>query len=222
MSQISERQKLEQDPLIEILVVEKDAAKLTITNIQNTGLTWNTVPLTPVEFIAEGFETRADNESPRPNVKMYIGDPVILTFLRANDMGRGGTVTRYRTYLKFLDGQAEADPTQVFGKEVYRINKAKRSFPLIEWELRSMLEIPQNEFPMLKLNRSYCDLIYRTWNGSAFVPHTCPYAGTAKFTSENVTTTDSSLDKCSKNITGCRARYGKDPLPFRGTVGQRR
>lgn len=222
MTQIAERQKLEQDPIIEILVIEKDTAKITITNIQNVGLSWNGVSLIPVEFIAEGFETRADNESPRPTVKMFLADPVILSFLKNNDMGRGGTVTRYRTYLKFLDGQSEADSTQVFGKEIYKINKAKRTFPLIEWELRSLLELPQNEFPMLRLNRSYCDLVYRSWNGTAYVPHTCPYSGTAKFTSENVSTTDPILDVCCKNITACRLRYGNNPLPFRGTVGQRR
>ena len=222
MTQISERQKLEQDPIIEILQIEKNGSVLTITSNNNIGLSWNSIALIPVEYIAEGFETRADTESPRPSVKMFIGDTLIQTFLKANQMGRGGVVTRYRTYLKFLDGQSEADATQTFGKEVYRINKAKRSYPLIEWELRSMLELPQNEFPILTLNRSYCDLIYRTWNGSAFVAHTCPYAGANKFTSENVSTTTSSLDVCSKNLTACRKRYGNNPLPFRGTVGQRR
>lgn len=222
MTQLRERQHLEQAPIIEILIIEKDSVSITVTKTQNIGLSWNGTLLIPVEFMTEGFETRSDGESPRPTIKMAMGDPIIRAFLVSHDMGRGGTVTRLRTFLKFLDGQSEADPTQTFGKEVYRINKSKRVYPLIEWELRSVLESPQNDFPHIILSRSYCDLIYRHWNGSSFVPHTCPYAGVNKFTLDDISTTNSDQDVCSKTVTGCRKRYGNNPLPFRGTIGQRR
>ena len=222
MNQSAERQLLEQDAIIDMLFIEKDGSAIYITKARNLAtplLRWNGIDLTPVDFETSGFEARADDELPRPTIKVNAVEPTVFAFLKSIDWGRGATVTRQRTYLKHLDGQSEPDSSQIFGKEQYVVSKAQRTFPEINWELRSFLDGVIQDFPTITLTRTYCDFIYRRWTGSTFEMKTCPYSGTNKFKLDNTPTTVNSEDACSKSLLGCRARYGNGPLPFRGTLG---
>jgi lambda family phage minor tail protein L len=221
----AERQQLSTDTIIEILIVEHDGVRIYVTHERNSRdprLKWAGIELALCDFKSEGFEARGDDESPSPSISMSMIDPTIRAYLAAHDQGRGATLTRQKIFLKNLDGESEADPTQVFAREIYRVSKATREFPEIRWQLISSLEMAAPEFPHVTLTKSYCDFIYRRWNGTLFTPGTCPYAAAPMFALDNVSTTVSSEDKCSKTITGCRKRYGNNPVPFRGTLGVRR
>lgn len=60
----------------------------------------------------------------------------------------GATVTRLRTYMKYLDGQPSADTTEYLGPDVFKISqKASHTKVQIQWALSTALDNPNAKLP---------------------------------------------------------------------------
>ena len=177
---------------------------------------------TPIEFEASGFEWSGTGKLPTPKVKIgNVSQTLTGLAIEFNDL-MGATITRLRTFKQFLDGEANADPTQKFPDEVYRIErKATMNKIFIEFELSSVIDQEGKKLPGRQMIRNVCTHTYRKWTGAAFdyTNATCPYVA-ATYYNEGGSVTTAANDKCSKLLnTGCRLRFGQAALPTRAFPG---
>jgi lambda family phage minor tail protein L len=94
----------------------------------------------------------------------------------------GATLTRLRTFRRFLDGEPDADPTAHFEPDIWRLErKTRQDAVLVEWELASVLEQEGRRLPGRQMLRDLCSHSYRRWTGSRFdyAAASCPYTGAA-------------------------------------------
>lgn len=129
---------------------------------------------------AEGFELNADGRLPRP--KLTISNvngqmsPVSLAF---NDF-IGSRLTRTKTFIKFLDAEnfpdninphGDPDPDATLPKDEYIVNiKTVENNQLIEYELRSTLDLEKAILPGRRIMPNHCCWLYRSIEG-------CKYSG---------------------------------------------
>ena len=185
----------------------------------------------PFPIAATGYAWSGQGTLPRPtlqidNTILYPGTtvPLAASLVIAYADILGATVTRIRTFLQFLDGQPNADPTEMFEPDIYRVDrKSHHDKQYIEWELASSVDQLGLKLPARQVLRDVCNFSYRQWNAATgqFAYFTCPYTGSALFDATGAAQTDPSKDSCSKQLTtGCLARYPQpQPLPFGGFPG---
>jgi lambda family phage minor tail protein L len=186
-------------------------------------VTFNSIEYDPVPIEFEGLEQNKDGKMPRPLMRISNVTSLLLAEVITYKGLVGCKVTRTRTYVKYLDGHSEADPNATFLPDVFFVNrKIKQSKYVVEWELRSALDLENILIPKRQC-LSMCTHRYSTTEDWA----TCPYEGENgyfKYTGES--TLSVSEDKCGKTLTDCRLRYPTDSalykangLPFRGFPG---
>jgi lambda family phage minor tail protein L len=178
----------------------------------------------PVPVEAKGFEWNGRGGLPTPTLRVSnVGSLFTPLLVSIGDLA-GATVTRLRTLGRFLDGQPEADPDAHWPLEVWRIErKAKHSRELIEWSLAASIDQQGQMLPGRQILRDVCTHSYRVWDGTAFdySRATCPYTGSACFGADN-SAAPSAGDRCSKNLSACKARFGSAALPTRAFPGMMR
>lgn len=182
---------------------------------------WRGHIYTPFPLEASGFEWAGRGALPKPRLTVgNVAGLLLPAVIQYNDLV-GAKVTRWKTLVKYLDGQPAADPNSSFIPDIYFIDrKSQQTKGLIEFELAAALDQQGVMLPRRQLIRDSCSETYRRWNGTAFVYGTCPYAGAARFTSKDAPTVDPAADRCSKRLTGCQARFGvANELPFSGFPG---
>lgn len=182
---------------------------------------WRGHIYTPFPLEASGFEWAGRGALPKPRLTVgNVAGLLLPAVIQYNDLV-GARVTRWKTLVKYLDGQPAADPNSCFIPDIYFIDrKSQQTKGLIEFELAAALDQQGVMLPRRQLIRDNCSETYRRWNGTAFVYGTCPYAGAARFTSKDAPTVDPAADRCSKRLTGCQARFGTaNELPFSGFPG---
>jgi hypothetical protein len=96
----------------------------------------------------------------------------------------GATLTRLRTFRRFLDGEPDADPTAHFEPDIWRLErKTRQDAVLVEWELASVLEQEGRRLPGRQMLRDLCSHSYRRGTSSGFdyaaaaAPSSAPPAG---------------------------------------------
>ena len=181
----------------------------------------------PYPAKADGFERNSQGENARPTLTLFAGSKELTSLIIAQEGLQGATVTRCRTLAKYLDDGDEPDSTQHFPIERYKINcKSQwKTGVSVVLELVNALDMENVKFPARQIVRNYCDWIYRFYDVKTsefnYEPSNkaCPYAGTKYFNSKNEPVRKE-LDKCSKTIEGCSARFGKNTiLPYGGFPG---
>ena len=178
----------------------------------------------PVE--ADGFFWSGEGERPTPTLRVGAVSASVVSLLLSYDHMRGATVTRIRTFKRFLDGQPEADGTAHLPIDVYEIDRAvwiTGPRPEVQFDLRSKTDVRGVQLPRQQAVRDYCSRQYRVWNPGAqafdYGEATCPYAGAASFDAEGNAVGDAQ-DVCGKRLSDCRLRFGQHAvLPFRGFPG---
>lgn len=174
----------------------------------------------PVEFT--GMEIQGDGNLPRPRMKVANVGLTFVGLIAAYNDGLGATVTRIRTFSKYIDGHAEEDSSAQFPQDIFYIEHLlEQNKYFVEWELVCPLDIGDKKIPRNQVI-SYCQHSYRVYREGAFFTEkaTCPYAGTDYFTSAGVVTTIAN-DVCGKKLSDCKLRYSSysDQLPFFGFPG---
>jgi lambda family phage minor tail protein L len=175
----------------------------------------------PMPVETEGWEWSGRGPLPTPilrvaNVSLAFGAAVIAF----GDL-LGATVTRIRTFRRYLDGQPLADSTACFPLDIYRIDR-KRLYTkvVIEWELAAATDQQGVYLPRRPILRNACTHRYRIWTGTSFdyTEATCPYAGDDYFDANGRPTTAAG-DRCGKKLSDCKLRFGTAPLPTRAFPG---
>ena len=179
------------------------------------------VSYTPYPVEAEGFARSGDGERPTPALRLGNDRVTVLPLLIAYDYLRGCKVTRTRTFSRFLDGEADGDPTAFLSLDLYEVDRPTWIKAEVALDLRSATDVRGRLLPVRTAVRDYCDHTYRRWTGAAFdyTGVTCPYVGGASFDAQG-SSVSSALDQCSKQVgTGCRKRFGSATLPYSGYPG---
>lgn len=188
---------------------------LRFTSSQNNGtaISFGGVVYTPVDFEADGFEYNGVGELPTPRLRIGNAERVVSAVIAEYGDLVGAVATRTRTYRRFLDGEAEADPTAFFPPDVYNINrKVTQNKVFVEWELAAAFDVEGTKLPRRQVLREICTHRYRAFdtgtNSFDYTDATCPYAGVESYDEAgNITSNDQ--DRCGKRLTDCRLRFGE-------------
>lgn len=215
MSTIEEDvQTLEPGPILEFWELDATVIGGGVVRFQgkNDGnVVWQGNMYSPWPITAEGFARTAEQQ---PNPKLTVGNvdgSISLLCLAYEDLV-GATVTRRRTFEKYLDAvnfpggvNPTADPSQEFPPEVWFIErKSQEQREAVEFELSSALDFQGVKLPRRQIIANYCSFVYR----GPF----CGYTGPPVADVLDVPTSDPLLDRCGKRLGSCKLRIWPDGI----------
>lgn len=198
----------------------------------------------PLAWRGEVYNPRAcqstgwqwDGLGPFPTPKLTLGntDNAISALCIAYKDLLGATVTRHRTWMKYLDDQPEADPDVELDPDVFRIEqKTTQNKLIVEFQLATAVDLRGRLIPGRQVLQGYCSFRQRFWNGTEFVYSTssaaCPWTGTSDldpgpyFDAAGNSVPTPEQDKFSKRLTTCcKKRFPTGAVPFGGFPGAAR
>ncbi len=196
---------------------------------ETSGFSFGGVYYTPVDVKFEGFETNGSGALPQPKMQLAATNGVFQAMVNTYGDLVGCSLSRVRTFKRFLDGQPDADPTAYYGPDMFRVERKSSENPTyIEWELAAAIDQENKMLPGRQVLRDTCLFRYRIWdaalnNGAGGWDYTkaqCPYTGqNGTFNTLNQAVAEP-LDQCSRMLSGCKTRFGANqPLPFGGFPG---
>ena len=183
------------------------------TNALTLPVVWKGLTYQPFPIQADGFERSVRGTLPRPTLHVANVTNVLVPYLDDFQDLVGAKVTRRRTFVRYLDGQPGADPSQHYDDEVYFVErKISDDGVLVTFELASSLDLEGVKLPSRMITVNSC-----SWVGDYRRGGDCPYVGTAYFNVRDLSVATLALDVCSGTVQGCKARFGdKAVLPFGG------
>lgn len=196
------------------------------TNSSDTPIFFGGQEYTPVGVELRGLTTSGVADLPRPEL-VIANAPIIQSMVNTWGALNGCKLSRLRTFARFLDGQAEADPTAFYGPDVFEFDrKSSDTETEIVWELSATID-QEGATVGREMIRDTCMSRYREFNTVTetfdYSNAVCPYAGPKFYNQDDVEVPDASDDKPSRGLDCCRARFGRgNPLPFGGFVGIQR
>lgn len=110
------------------------------------------------------------------------------------------------------DTWVNGDPDAWWDQQVYLLEEMTSLTPeWAEWRLVADVDIEGRKVPGHQMFSDTCRLRYRVWDavGAAFdyTEATCPYTDSGMFDYLDQTTVVSTEDRCSRTLSGCRARF---------------
>lgn len=190
------------------------------TNANGYGdLVWNGQAYMAMPIEVEGFEYSSQGTLPRPKMRISNIMGTITTLILTLPEGlEGAKFTRIRTLGRFLDavnfpsGNAGADPTAEFPREIYFVDrKSAENRDVVEFELASAFDMAGIRAPKRQCI-TRCQWVYRSVE--------CSYTGINYFDASDVAVGNASQDVCGKRVDSCKARFGQvAELPFGGYPG---
>lgn len=218
-------QKLDQSPFVHLYELDLtplgDDILRFCSSVQETDVVkFGGYSYEPRAVEVTGFEVTGEGASPEPMIKMSNLDNQIGMAIAGFGDLVGMRFTRIRTFREFLDGEADPDSTATFPSEQYLIEqKVTQNSIFVEWKLSSALDQEGKLLPGRQVLRDVCTWQYRRYDEELaafdYTKATCPYAGSSYFDETGQVTT-LEQDRCSKQLSGCRARFASSPLPFSG------
>lgn len=189
------------------------------------GVTFDGVLYQSVDVEFTGMMTNGQGALPTPHIKLANTQGTWQSLVNTYGDLLGCTLTRIRTYSRFLDGGSAPDPTAFYGPDVFRIERKVAINPVfVEWELSAAIDQEGVKLPRRIVVRDTCMFRYRAWNpGTSSFDYSkavCPYTGTSYFDASDSPVVDPSNDVPSRRKGCCKARFGaSNPLPFGGYPG---
>ena len=185
-------------------------------------ITWRGHPYVPIPVSITGFEKSAKGALPQPKLQVSNLDiTVLMGVVKEYQDLLGATVTRWRTYSQYLDGQPMADPDAHFHPDIFQVEqKTNQDESTIEWLLSASIDQQGKLLPGRQILRDVCTHRYRlpVLGSFDYTKATCPYTGSACFDFMGVGSTQDN-DQCGKRLSDCKLRFGNDPLPYQGFPG---
>jgi lambda family phage minor tail protein L len=130
----------------------------------------------PIE--ASGFTLNADGTLPRPKLRISNVNGQMSTISRHFKDFIGSKLIRIRTFLKFLDAEnfpdninphGTPDPEAKLSNDEYIVNiKTVENNELIEYELRSPLDLEKATIPGRRVMPNHCAWTYRSKDGCGY------------------------------------------------------
>ena len=187
---------------------------------------WGGEIFAPLDFETEGWGVTAGGSLPRPVVRIDNTRSLFVGLAATYNDLRTAKVTRYKTLARHLDNGAEPDPDAWLSRDVFYIDKKKRSDKrIVEFELASPLDLFGKKLPAEQVLRDWCSRRYRTWDAGtgtfvyAAAEVACPYAGTDYYDA-NGDICPAAEDDCGKRLSDCKLRFGEGvSLPTRACPG---
>ena len=100
------------------------------------GLTYTAIPI-----ITDGWDFSATGAPPKPRLSISNVSKVLLGAVISLGDLVGSTLTRVRTFEKFLDGGSNPDPNRYLGPDVYVVEqKLSHDNEVITWQLTSIID----------------------------------------------------------------------------------
>lgn len=221
----SDIQKLTPGSLVELYTIDlspigqSTTYRFTPGNIGEDNIVFNGITYISFPVECEGFEYNAEGKMPRPTIRVSnINNSLLGAVITYNDLV-GCTLTRRRTFTKYLDGQPTSDPNAQLPYDIFYFNrKTRQNKFMIEFELISALDVEGVYLPKKQCLES-CTHRYRVYVDSAFnyTDVTCPYTASVYFTDGGASTVNASEDNCGRRLNDCKLRFGiVAPLPYEG------
>lgn len=217
----SDIQKLDPGKIVVLYVLDATILGGTInrfhpgTNELKASVVWQGNTYQPWPIIAEGFDKTSKGKIPRPTLKVAnIGGVISDIAILYQDLV-GATLTRKRTFVRYLDAvnfaggvNPTADPNVHFQDDVFSVNrKVNDNKKFIEFELSAASDVSGVKLPRRQVVQNVCQWVYRSSE--------CSYAGGPVAKLDDTPTADPNLDKCGKRLASCELRFGANqPLPF--------
>lgn len=126
-------------------------------------IVWQGLTYTPYPVQATQFDMPGGGDAPaRPSLIFGNVDGSFSALVLAFHDLVGATITRKRTFYRFLDGQPDADPTAQFPDDIFYIaQKVSENQSQIEFELNSSMDLDNLSLPKRIIYASLCTWIYR-------------------------------------------------------------
>lgn len=179
---------------------------------------WQGHDYQPLPIQAQGFERRSSGQFPRPTLTCSNVLGSLGPLIRQYDNLRGAKLLRRRTLARYLDaanfaaGNVLADPAAEWEPELWIIDQCTgRNRMTVSWVLRNPLDFDGVLLPARVVQDNYCPWRYRSSD--------CGYAGGPVSKADDSPTSNAGEDRCSKRLSGCKLRFGSNPLPFGGFPG---
>lgn len=125
-------------------------------------IVWQGNEYTPMPLECRGFQYNGQGSPPRPSMIIgNVGGAISALCINYNDL-IGARLIRKRTYFKFLDGEAGADPTQQFPDDIFSIEqKAQETRSVVEFDLATSMEVDDASVPKRQFYATICGWLYR-------------------------------------------------------------
>ncbi len=168
--------------------------------------------------MASGFAKTSQGTIPRPKIQVANVSGLFGAVIREYDQFLGATLTRIRTFVKYLDAvnfeggvNPNADPTVMLTPDIWSVDrKASENGIFIEFELAASTDLTGVQIPRRQMIQNVCVWKYR---GAE-----CSYAGPPVATITDAPTSDPAQDKCGKRLHSCELRFAGQ-LPFGSFIG---
>lgn len=175
-----------------------------------TRVSFNGIEYEPYPIEAEGFEWRGKGPAPRPRIRVSNIDNIAGSLIVGYSDLVGASLTRLRTFARFLDGGPNADGNAFIEPDIWYVERKVTHNPqMIEWELSSVLDQQGKMLPGRQCLRDACTQVYREWNPATgtfdYTGVTCPYTGGAFFTEDGIPTSPD-RDRCGRRLQDCKLR----------------
>lgn len=164
-------------------------------------IVWQGETYHPWALKATGFGASGSGKATSPTLTIANVEGKITPLVVFFDDLRGARFERKRTLARFLDGRPEADPTEEYPTEIWRVNqKVSHNKNQIAFNLASPMDFKQRQLPARQIQANVCPWRYRGAD--------CGYSGPPVADQWDIITTDASEDMCSGSLKGCRFRFG--------------
>jgi lambda family phage minor tail protein L len=161
-----------------------------------------------------GMDQDGTGSSPTPTLTVANLDGTISSMCLQLQNLFEAKVTEHTTFLPYLDGNSDADPTMEFTQTWYISRKSNEDNVSVSWDLSSPADLTGQQLPRRQIH-SMC---HWALNGQ-YRGADCGYTGTNYFTDKGVPTANPALDVCGGLCSDCKLRFGAEqPLNFGGFI----
>jgi lambda family phage minor tail protein L len=180
-----------------------------------------------VDVDSDGLEWAGAGASPQPTIRISNVGTFASGLLVQYGNLIGATVTRIRTYGRFLDGHSDAAvAASQYQVESFRVEqKIAHNKVFVQLRLASVIDQEGRMLPQMRILRDTCQWRYRGYNANTgawdYSKATCPYTAEGYFDINGNGVGSMEQDLPSKRFdTCCKPRYsGIGPYPFGGFRG---
>lgn len=185
------------------------------SNVMHDGKEYIAVPVE-----AEGFEYDGQGPFPQPIIRVSNTNRqgFVRSILKQHGDLVNARITRFEIPFEFLDGQPDEDPEAIFPPDIYSVfQKKTHTKTFVEFILSPEADQEGQQLPRGTIQRDTCRATYRVWDADKndwdYSEATCPYSKEGCWTPRGQPTTPDK-DDCDLQVTGCKLRFPKGPLPF--------
>lgn len=229
---VSELQKIAPSSIIELFVLELNAAMHGVTDVyrfhagvnatgNNGNVVWAGDTYLAMAIEAEGFEYSGNGQLPRPKIRVsnIMGTITSLILSLPNGL-EGAKIRRIRTLARFIDAvnwpggvsPYSPDPLAAMPEEIYYLDrKSAETRDVVEYEMCSSFDLIGVRAPKRQCIANICQWKYRSSE--------CSYNKAGYYDASNNPVASLALDVCGKRLDSCEARFAVYTRTGTVTVG---